>query len=88
MSNTIGEGATTSRVLPPPICNTNILTLAPRAAGPEDEHACYDTFISDTGGSPCEVAWLSSNEDVNVRVLCPPTNIGTIKVSDPARREL
>ena len=41
----------------------------------------YDTFISDNGGSPCEVAWLSSNTAVNVRVLCPPTNIGTIKVS-------
>ncbi|KAK3331156.1 hypothetical protein B0H66DRAFT_598651 [Apodospora peruviana] len=35
----------------------------------------YDTFISDTGGSPCEVAWLSSNPNIKVRVLCPPTNI-------------
>ncbi len=41
----------------------------------------YDTFISDSGGSPCEVAWLSSNTDIKVRVLCPPTNIGTMKVS-------
>ena len=41
----------------------------------------YDTFISDSGGSPCEVAWLSSNPDIKVRVLCPPTNIGTMKVS-------
>jgi hypothetical protein len=39
----------------------------------------YDTFISDTGGSPCEAAWLSSNPDIKVRVLCPPTNIRTIK---------
>lgn len=43
----------------------------------------YDTFISDTGGSPCEVAWLSSNPDLQVRVLCPPTNIGTMKVTFP-----
>lgn len=41
----------------------------------------YDTFISDSGGSPCEVAWLSSNPDIKVRVLCPPTNIRTIQVS-------
>ncbi|KAK4161427.1 hypothetical protein QBC43DRAFT_323637 [Cladorrhinum sp. PSN259] len=39
----------------------------------------YDTFISDTGGSPCEVAWLSSNKDINVRVLCPPTNFRTMQ---------
>jgi len=42
----------------------------------------YDTFISDTGGSPCEAAWLSSNPDIKVRVLCPPTNIRTMKVRD------
>jgi hypothetical protein len=41
----------------------------------------YDTFISDSGGSPCEVAWLSSNPDIKVRVLCPPTNIRTLQVS-------
>jgi hypothetical protein len=41
----------------------------------------YDTFISDSGGSPCEVAWLSSNRDIKVRVLCPPTNIRTLQVS-------
>jgi len=40
----------------------------------------YDTFISDTGGSPCEAAWLSSNPNVKVRVLCPPTNTRTMKV--------
>ncbi|KAK4039586.1 hypothetical protein C8A01DRAFT_46994 [Parachaetomium inaequale] len=39
----------------------------------------YDTFISDSGGSPCEVAWLSSNPAIKVRVLCPPTNIRTMQ---------
>ncbi|KAK4148936.1 hypothetical protein C8A00DRAFT_38476 [Chaetomidium leptoderma] len=39
----------------------------------------YDTFISDSGGSPCEVAWLSSNPDIKVRVLCAPTNIRTMR---------
>ncbi|KAK0725762.1 hypothetical protein B0H67DRAFT_479470 [Lasiosphaeris hirsuta] len=39
----------------------------------------YDTFTSDTGGSPCEVAWLASNRNIKVRVLCPPTNIRTMK---------
>ncbi|POR36349.1 Uncharacterized protein TPAR_03449 [Tolypocladium paradoxum] len=39
----------------------------------------FDTFISDTGGSPCEAAFLSSHRGVNVRVLCPPTNVGQIK---------
>ncbi|KAK1776399.1 hypothetical protein QBC45DRAFT_395276 [Copromyces sp. CBS 386.78] len=39
----------------------------------------YDTFISDSGGSPCEVAWLSSNPKIQVRVLCPPTNIRTMR---------
>lgn len=39
----------------------------------------YDTFISDSGGSPCEVAWLSSNKDIDVRVLCPPTNFKTMQ---------
>lgn len=40
----------------------------------------YDTFISDGGGSPCEAAFLASHSSVNVRVLCAPTNLGTIKV--------
>jgi len=40
----------------------------------------YDTFTSDSGGSPCEAAWLSSNPSIKVRVLCPPTNIRTLKV--------
>ncbi|KAK3372041.1 hypothetical protein B0H63DRAFT_496751 [Podospora didyma] len=39
----------------------------------------YDTFNSDSGGSPCEAAYLSSNSAIKVRVLCPPTNIRTMK---------
>ena len=39
----------------------------------------YDTFISDTGGSPCEVAWLSSNPAIKVRVLVPPTNFHNLR---------
>ncbi|ODA79664.1 hypothetical protein RJ55_05258 [Drechmeria coniospora] len=39
----------------------------------------YDTFCSDNGGSPSEAAYLSSNPDINVKVLCPPTNIDQIK---------
>ncbi|KUI62594.1 hypothetical protein VP1G_09702 [Cytospora mali] len=39
----------------------------------------YDTFISDDSGSPCEAAFLSTNPLVNVRVLCAPTNVKTIK---------
>jgi hypothetical protein len=41
----------------------------------------YDTFISDDMGSPCETAFLASNSTVKVRVLCSPTNIRSIKVS-------
>lgn len=40
----------------------------------------YDTFVSDTGGTPCEAAYLASDPRVKVRVLCAPTNINTIKV--------
>jgi hypothetical protein len=40
----------------------------------------YDTFISDTTGSPCEAAFLSSNPSIEVRVLCSSTNLRTIKV--------
>lgn len=43
----------------------------------------YDAFISDTVGSPCEAAFLSSHPGVNVRVLCSPTNIRTIQVRKP-----
>ncbi|KAH6977688.1 hypothetical protein EDB80DRAFT_626386, partial [Ilyonectria destructans] len=39
----------------------------------------YDSVVSDAGGLPCEAAYLSSNKNVNVRVLCPPTNTATIK---------
>ncbi|KAJ4154374.1 hypothetical protein NW765_015128 [Fusarium oxysporum] len=39
----------------------------------------YDSFVSDSGGIPCEAACLSSNKKVSVRVLCPPTNTATIK---------
>lgn len=41
----------------------------------------YDTFISDDGGSPCETAFLSSNPEIKVRVLCSPTNVRTIQAS-------
>ena len=43
----------------------------------------YDTFISDTVGSPCEAAFLSSHPDVQVRVLCSPTNIHSLRVGFP-----
>ncbi|KAJ1325547.1 DNA double-strand break repair helicase HerA and related ATPase [Microdochium nivale] len=39
----------------------------------------YDTFTSDLSGMPCEAAYLASNPDIKVRVLCAPTNIATIK---------
>ncbi|RYP46859.1 hypothetical protein DL768_006998 [Monosporascus sp. mg162] len=39
----------------------------------------YDTFISDSGGSPCEAAFLSTHPDVSVRVLCAPTNVAVIR---------
>lgn len=41
----------------------------------------YDTFISDTGGMPCEAAYLSSHPGVQVKVLCAPSNIRHIQVS-------
>lgn len=40
----------------------------------------YDAFISDTTGSPCEAAYLSSYPGVKVRVLCSPTNVNSIRV--------
>lgn len=46
----------------------------------------YDTFSSDSGGSPCEAAYLSSSPHVAVRVLCAPTNVQTIKVRHIGRR--
>ncbi|KAJ5751469.1 uncharacterized protein N7511_008434 [Penicillium nucicola] len=39
----------------------------------------YDTFICDNGGSPCEAAFLASNPNIKVRVLCAPTNLRTIQ---------
>lgn len=39
----------------------------------------YDSFVSNSGGLPCEAAFLASHENVSVRVLCAPTNIRTIK---------
>ncbi|RYP65104.1 hypothetical protein DL769_006426 [Monosporascus sp. CRB-8-3] len=39
----------------------------------------YDTFISDSGGGPCEAAFLSTNPGVSVRVLCAPTNVAVIR---------
>ncbi|KAL4949779.1 hypothetical protein BDW69DRAFT_187975 [Aspergillus filifer] len=39
----------------------------------------YDTFTSDVKGQPCEAAYLASNEDIEVRVLCAPTNVASIK---------
>jgi hypothetical protein len=46
----------------------------------------YDTFICDTGGSPCEAAFLASHPGITVRVLCAPTNLQTIKVFDVNRK--
>ena len=40
----------------------------------------YDSFTSDSAGSPCEAAYLSSHSGVKVRVLCAPTNTAHIKV--------
>ncbi|TGO33330.1 hypothetical protein BHYA_0252g00110 [Botrytis hyacinthi] len=39
----------------------------------------YDAFIGDVKGTPCEAAYLASNPDIKVRVLCPPTNFRTIQ---------
>ncbi|EFX05687.1 hypothetical protein CMQ_3756 [Grosmannia clavigera kw1407] len=42
----------------------------------------YDSFNSDLGGIPCEAAYLASNKNVKVRILCSPTNVRTITLSD------
>ncbi|EAA62424.1 hypothetical protein AN5243.2 [Aspergillus nidulans FGSC A4] len=42
----------------------------------------YDTFIGDQGGSPCEAAFLATSPNVQVRVLCAPTNFRNIQVGD------
>ncbi|RKF60820.1 putative p-loop containing nucleoside triphosphate hydrolase [Erysiphe neolycopersici] len=39
----------------------------------------YDEFTSNSRGTPCEAAYLASNPDIKVRVLCSPTNLETIK---------
>ncbi|KAJ0335217.1 hypothetical protein COL922a_009550 [Colletotrichum nupharicola] len=39
----------------------------------------YDSFVSDSGGLPCEAAFIASHEKVSVRVLCAPTNVRTIQ---------
>lgn len=39
----------------------------------------YDAFIADDAGSPCEAAFLSTQNKIRVRVLCAPSNIRTIK---------
>ncbi|VUC26181.1 unnamed protein product [Clonostachys rosea] len=38
-----------------------------------------DSFVSETSGAPCEAAYLSSNPDISVRVLCAPSNIVNIR---------
>ena len=40
----------------------------------------FDPFFSEAGGTPCEAAHLSSDPKINVRVLCPPTNIKQLQV--------
>lgn len=45
----------------------------------------YDPWVSASGGSPCEAAYLASAEDISVRVLCAPTNIRDIKVRKDVR---
>ncbi|EFQ36041.1 uncharacterized protein GLRG_11185 [Colletotrichum graminicola M1.001] len=39
----------------------------------------FDSFISDSGGLPCEAAFLASNSKASVRVLCAPTNVRTVQ---------
>lgn len=44
----------------------------------------YDDYASDSRVNPCEAAYLGSNGDISVRVLCSPTNIRAIKVIIPS----
>lgn len=39
----------------------------------------YDTFGSDSAGSPCEAAFLSNIPGISVRILCAPTSVATIR---------
>lgn len=41
----------------------------------------YDDYVSDSRVNPCEAAFLGSNGDISVRVLCSPTNIRAVKES-------
>ncbi|KAK2046151.1 hypothetical protein LZ31DRAFT_540739 [Colletotrichum somersetense] len=40
----------------------------------------FDSFVSDSGGLPCEAAFLASDSKTSVRVLCAPTNVRTVQV--------
>ncbi|KAK1976874.1 hypothetical protein LZ30DRAFT_753201 [Colletotrichum cereale] len=39
----------------------------------------FDSFVSDSGGLPCEAAFLASDSKASVRVLCAPTNVRTVQ---------
>ncbi|KAK2040595.1 hypothetical protein LZ31DRAFT_603743 [Colletotrichum somersetense] len=39
----------------------------------------YDSFVSDSGGLPCEAAFIASHGQASVRILCAPTNVRTIR---------
>ncbi|POS85823.1 hypothetical protein EPUL_004986 [Erysiphe pulchra] len=39
----------------------------------------YDSFTSDSRGTPCEAAYLGSNSNIKVKILCSPANIESIK---------
>ncbi|KAJ0362693.1 hypothetical protein COL26b_013260 [Colletotrichum chrysophilum] len=39
----------------------------------------YDSFVSNSGGLPCEAAFIASHEKESVRVLYAPTNVRTIQ---------
>ncbi|CAD6502901.1 BgTH12-02575 [Blumeria graminis f. sp. triticale] len=39
----------------------------------------YDKFSADDCGTPCEAAYLASNPNIKVNVLCSPSNIETIR---------
>ncbi|RKF63884.1 putative p-loop containing nucleoside triphosphate hydrolase [Erysiphe neolycopersici] len=39
----------------------------------------YDSFTSDSRGTPCEAAYLGSNPNIKVKILCSPANMESIK---------
>ncbi|KAI0804907.1 hypothetical protein GGR55DRAFT_306934 [Xylaria sp. FL0064] len=41
----------------------------------------YDDYASDTHVTPCKTAYLGSDPNINVRVLCSPSNLKVIKSS-------